>query len=41
METDQEKRQYGKLLIDNVPAELLEDMIWALQQFAAPGMNAK
>lgn len=41
MESDQERRQYGKLLIDNVPEEMLEDMIWALQQFAAPGMNSK
>lgn len=41
MESEKSKRLRAATLIDAVPVEELDNLMWVLQQYAAPGLNAK
>lgn len=41
MEETEKKRAYAHTLVEAVPAEELDNLVWVLQQYAAPGMNKK
>lgn len=39
MESEKSKRMRAHQLIDDVPVENLDGLLWVLQQYAAPGKN--
>lgn len=39
VESEKSKRMRAKTLIDYVPADLLDDFLWTVQQYAAEGMD--
>lgn len=41
MEDTEGKRAYAHTLVEAVPAEKLDNLVWVLQQYAAPGLNKK
>lgn len=38
---EKSKRVRAKRLVEAVPAEELDDLLWVLMQYAAPRLNAK
>lgn len=38
---EKSKRMRARRLVEAVPAVELDDLLWLLMQYAAPGLNAK
>lgn len=39
MDDEDTKRKMAHALISQVPAELLDDFLWVVRQYAVPGLN--